>query len=59
MHICPQEIIAFMTAYDFLKPYVGFVCVWCEQCLDGTHKNCEDHKQSSTKESEDCQNKDI
>ena len=43
MHICPQEIMAFMMAYDMLKPYVGIVKIWCQSCFNGTHKSCEDH----------------
>ena len=43
MHICPQEIIAVMTAIDYLKPYIGFVKIWCQQCSTGEHRNCDDH----------------
>lgn len=43
MHICPQEIIAMLQACQALTPYTGLVKLWCEQCVSGEHKTCEDH----------------
>lgn len=42
-HICPQEIMAFLMAWDSLKGLTPMVGIWCKSCLDGTHKSCEDH----------------
>ena len=43
MHICPQEIMAAATAIGALK-YIGpMIKHWCQSCVDGTHKSCEDH----------------
>lgn len=43
MHICPQEIIAAMTAITAIRPAIGLVKYWCASCFDGTHTSCEDH----------------
>lgn len=43
MHICPQEIMAVMHTVEVLKPALSLVKLWCESCVNGTHKSCEDH----------------
>ncbi len=43
MHICPQEIMAVMQAFEILRPTIGMVKYWCESCFNGTHKSCEEH----------------
>lgn len=52
MHICPQEIIGFMMAFESLKPAIGMVGYWCKACVDGLHKSCEDHAADTAIESE-------
>lgn len=52
MHICPQEIMQFLQAYEMLKPYTFLVKSFCESCFNGTHKNCEDHAHDSENKEE-------
>lgn len=48
MHICPQEIMAAMTAVTALRPALRLVKYWCASCFDGTHKSCDDHASDKT-----------
>lgn len=46
MHICPQEIMAVVGAFDMLRPALVIAKMWCEACFSGVHKSCDDHRKA-------------
>lgn len=46
MHICPQEIMAVVGMLDVLRPTLILAKIWCEACVSGIHKTCDDHRKA-------------
>lgn len=52
MHICPQEVMLVLGAVGLLKTSAPLIKHWCESCLNGTHKSCEEHRADTVQEAD-------